>query len=193
MSDLPDTPSSAPARTSTPDSGGAIARVTRWVLAHKRVVVIFWVLVTLVGMALGRLGDESAQTEILGPRQGRLGHQPADRAASSTGPAATPRRCCPWSRCRRAHGRLARRRGRTAPPSKRACAWRCPARAWPATRAPPAPRSSRTTAARRSSSPTRRPDREPVVRQQPRKRPNTRRAALRGATRRRRAGARHRL
>src|SRR5450759_4192685 len=28
-----------------------MAPLTRWVLAHKRIVVIFWVLLTLIGMA----------------------------------------------------------------------------------------------------------------------------------------------
>src|SRR5213592_3952174 len=32
-------------------SGALMDRITRWVLAHKRIVVGFWVVVTLVGMA----------------------------------------------------------------------------------------------------------------------------------------------
>ena len=32
-------------------SGALMDRITRWVLAHKRVVVGFWLVVTLVGIA----------------------------------------------------------------------------------------------------------------------------------------------
>jgi len=34
-----------------PNEGTLMASLTRWVLAHKRIVVIFWLVVTLVGMA----------------------------------------------------------------------------------------------------------------------------------------------
>ena len=30
---------------------GCIKSITRWVLAHKRLVVVFWVIVTIVGVA----------------------------------------------------------------------------------------------------------------------------------------------
>jgi putative drug exporter of the RND superfamily len=48
MADIPHTPPNAPA---DPAPNGPIARLTRWVLAHKRTVAVFWLVLTLIGIA----------------------------------------------------------------------------------------------------------------------------------------------
>ena len=54
--------------------------LTRWVLAHKRTVVAFWIVATIAGAAAGPASD-ALEAGVLGSRQGGLGDQPGDRRA----------------------------------------------------------------------------------------------------------------
>ena len=62
-----------------PTSEVTVAPITRWVLAHKRIVTVFWIALTLVGIASAELGDQGDGPEVLGSRQGGLGDQREDR------------------------------------------------------------------------------------------------------------------
>ncbi len=67
--------------------------LTRWVLAHKRIVVVFWVLLTLIGMASAGSATKSLKQKFSVP--GKEGLSPTSRSrATSMAPAATARRCC---------------------------------------------------------------------------------------------------
>ncbi len=160
-----------------------MASLTRWVLAHKRIVV------DLLGRAdarrhgLGRLGDQSAQTEVLGARQGRLDHQPADRSTTSTAPAATPSPLLPVVTLPAGQvGRLAGRAARELRGVEARLAERSAGHARGGLREHAQLRlRSPTTGARRSSSPTRRPTPTDPSATTP-KRPRRPIAALAGAT-----------
>ena len=55
--------------------------LTRWVLAHKRTVVITWVVLTIAGMAAAGPASDALEAEFSVPEQGGLGDQPGDRRA----------------------------------------------------------------------------------------------------------------
>ena len=70
-----------------------MAPLTRWVLAHKRIVVIFWVVLTLVGMASAGSATKALKQKFSVPgKEGWVTNQQI--AATSTARAATARRCC---------------------------------------------------------------------------------------------------
>jgi len=92
MSDVPDTRASAPVSGSTQRAGdGAISRITAWVLAHKRVVVIFWVLVTLVGMASAGSATKALKQKFSVPgKEGWVTNQQIAREFHGTGGNTSP-------------------------------------------------------------------------------------------------------
>ena len=111
-----------------------MSSLTRWVLAHKRIVV------ALLGPAHARrhrrrrTGDESAEAEVLRARQGGLGDQRADREAlrgtgGNTAPL-VPVVTLPAGQ----DGRLARACAAELRAVEARVERRCPARASPATR-----------------------------------------------------------
>ena len=58
-----------------------MSALTRWVLAHKRIVIVFWVLATIVGSwRRARRPRRSTRSSPFRARRG-LGDQPADRPA----------------------------------------------------------------------------------------------------------------
>ena len=160
-----------------------MASLTRWVLAHKRIVV------DLLGRADARrhgLGGlrRPKRSNRNSPCPARKAGSPTSRSrATSTAPAATTRRCCPSSRSRP-----------DSRSTRRACSANCARVEARLQRALPGqprrrlrddqePRaSSPRTAARRSSSPTRAPDPKEAVRQQPRSGRKRPRARSKGAT-----------
>ena len=63
-----------------------MASLTRWVLAHKRIVVIFWVLITLVGMASAGSATKALKQKFSVPgREGWLTNQQIQRGFHGTG------------------------------------------------------------------------------------------------------------
>ena len=55
--------------------------LTRWVLAHKRTVVLTWIVLTIAGIAAAGPRHGRARAGVLGARQGGLGDQRRDRRA----------------------------------------------------------------------------------------------------------------
>ncbi len=65
--------------------------LTRWVLAHKRIVVIFWVLVTLVGMASADSATKSLKQKFSVPgKEGWVANEQIAREFNGTGGNTTP-------------------------------------------------------------------------------------------------------
>jgi putative drug exporter of the RND superfamily len=63
-----------------------MARVTRWVLAHKRIVVGFWVVVTLVGMASASSATKALKQKFTVPgKEGWVANQQITRDFHGTG------------------------------------------------------------------------------------------------------------
>src|SRR5579864_4095398 len=63
-----------------------MASLTRWVLAHKRIVVIFWVLVTLVGMASSQSATKALKQKFSVPgKEGWVANQEIAREFKGTG------------------------------------------------------------------------------------------------------------
>ena len=128
--------------------------ITRWVLAHKRIVSTFWILVTLVGIATVSQSTRSFSTQFSVPGRegfetnvaiGRLYRQGGQNAPLLA--VVTLSRRNPLARRRRA-GRVAKR-GREAP------TLRCPAYGSPPLPRPAIARLCPPTVARHSCSPTR--------------------------------------
>ena len=55
-----------------------MSSLTRWVLAHKRTVVIGWIFLTIAGVVAARPGHRHS-IRVLGPQQGGLGDEPDDQ------------------------------------------------------------------------------------------------------------------
>jgi putative drug exporter of the RND superfamily len=63
-----------------------VASLTRWVLAHKRIVVIFWLLVTLVGVASAGSATKALKQKFSVPgREGWSTNQQIERSFHGTG------------------------------------------------------------------------------------------------------------
>ena len=63
-----------------------MATVTRWVLAHKRIVVIFWVVVTLVGVASAGSATKALKQKFSVPgKEGWVTNQQIARQFHGTG------------------------------------------------------------------------------------------------------------
>ncbi len=63
-----------------------MARITRWVLAHKRIVVAFWLVLTLVGMASAGTASKALKQKFTVPgREGFLANQQIARDFHRTG------------------------------------------------------------------------------------------------------------
>jgi RND superfamily putative drug exporter len=90
------TPSSSPSPESTNRKGvqpraGAITRLTRAVLAHKRMVVVFWVLLTLVGMASASSATKALKQKFSEPgKEGWVTNQQIERDFHGTGGGGAP-------------------------------------------------------------------------------------------------------
>jgi RND superfamily putative drug exporter len=68
-----------------------MARITRWVLAHKRIVVGFWVLLTLVGMASAGSASKALKQKFSVPgKEGWVTNQQIQRDFHGTGGAGAP-------------------------------------------------------------------------------------------------------
>src|SRR6202163_3819042 len=65
---------------------GHMARLTRWVLAHKRLIVIFWVGLTLVGMASAGSATKALKQKFSVPgKEGWIANQQIARDFHGTG------------------------------------------------------------------------------------------------------------
>jgi putative drug exporter of the RND superfamily len=63
-----------------------MATLTRWVLAHKRIVVVFWVLLTLIGMASANSATKSLKQKFSVPgKEGWIANQQIAREFHGTG------------------------------------------------------------------------------------------------------------
>ncbi|HXB66214.1 MAG TPA: MMPL family transporter [Solirubrobacteraceae bacterium] len=68
-----------------------MTRITRWVLAHKRIVVGFWVVVTVIGMASAGPASEALKQKFSVPgREGWEANQQIQREFHGTGGAGAP-------------------------------------------------------------------------------------------------------
>jgi len=68
-----------------------MAQLTRWVLAHKRIVVIFWVVLTLVGMASAGSATKALKQKFSVPgKEGWITNQQIQRDFRGTGGNAAP-------------------------------------------------------------------------------------------------------
>jgi RND superfamily putative drug exporter len=68
-----------------------MAQLTRWVLAHKRIVVIFWVVLTLVGMASAGSATKALKQKISVPgKEGWVTNEQIKRDFHATGGNASP-------------------------------------------------------------------------------------------------------
>ena len=76
--------------------------LTRWVLAHKRTVVAFWLVVTIAGIAAAGPAANALSDKFNVPGKEALDRQRQDHRTSSAAPAARTRRSCRWSRSPRA-------------------------------------------------------------------------------------------
>jgi RND superfamily putative drug exporter len=66
--------------------GWHVAPLTRWVLAHKRIVVVFWVLLTLIGMASAGSATKSLKQKFSVPgKEGWVTNQQIARDFHGTG------------------------------------------------------------------------------------------------------------
>jgi RND superfamily putative drug exporter len=79
-------PPSPPHSEPTDSAPGAITRLTHWVLAHKRVVAGFWVILTLVGMASAGSSTKSLKQKFSVPgKEGFTTNQQIQRDFHGTG------------------------------------------------------------------------------------------------------------
>ena len=63
-----------------------MASITRWVLAHKRMVVLFWVVVTLVGVASANSATKALKQKFSVPgKEGWVTNQQIERQFNGTG------------------------------------------------------------------------------------------------------------
>ena len=103
-----------------------MSSLTRWVLAHKRTVVIAWIVLTIAGIAAAGPATEALEPEFSVPDKEGWETNVGDRRALPAAPAATRRRCVPVvtlpeGQTRRLAGREARP-GRSRPtPRARRC------------------------------------------------------------------------
>src|ERR1700694_1652082 len=68
-----------------------MASLTRWVLAHRRIVVVFWVLVTLVGMASAGSATKALKQKFSVPgKEGWVTNQQIARDFHGTGGNSAP-------------------------------------------------------------------------------------------------------
>src|ERR1700726_2210442 len=68
-----------------------MAPITRWVLAHKRLIVIFWVALTLVGMASAGSATKSLKQKFSVPgKEGGGKNQQIARDSHGTGGNSAP-------------------------------------------------------------------------------------------------------
>ena len=58
-----------------------MSALTRWVLVHKRIVVVSWIVLTIAGIMASGPATDALEPGVLGPRQGGLGDQRRDRQA----------------------------------------------------------------------------------------------------------------
>jgi len=87
---MADTPHSSTPKLSSP-STGVIVTLTRLVLAHKRIVVVFWVLVTLVGMASAGSATKAMKQKFSVPgKEGWVTNQEIAREFHGTGGNSAP-------------------------------------------------------------------------------------------------------
>ncbi len=83
MSDSPDTPTSA--------TTGAMTRLTHLVLAHKRIVVAFWVIITLVGIASAGSSTKALKQKFSVPgKEGWVTNQQIAHSFHGTGGNSAP-------------------------------------------------------------------------------------------------------
>jgi RND superfamily putative drug exporter len=74
-----------------PAADGPIARLTRWVLQHKRLVAVFWILLTLVGMASAGSATKALKQKFSVPgKEGWVTNQQIARAYHGTGGNSAP-------------------------------------------------------------------------------------------------------
>src|ERR1700733_13238598 len=74
-----------------PNGGAPMAPLTRWVLAHKRIVVIFWVIVTLVGIASAGSATKALKQKFSVPgKEGWVTNQQIARDFRGTGGNSAP-------------------------------------------------------------------------------------------------------
>src|SRR5271170_5194609 len=68
-----------------------MAQLTRWVLAHKRIVVVFWLVLTLVGMASAGSATKALKQKISVPgKEGWVTNEQIKRDFHATGGNASP-------------------------------------------------------------------------------------------------------
>src|SRR3982074_1961151 len=68
-----------------------MASLTRWVLAHKRIVVIFWVVLTLIGMASSGSASKALKQKFSVPgKEGWVTNQQIARDFHGTGGNSAP-------------------------------------------------------------------------------------------------------
>ena len=79
-----------------------MSSLTRWVLAHKRTVVLTWVVLTIAGVAASGPATDALDPEFSVPNKEGWETNVDDREEATAARAATRRRSFPWSRCPRA-------------------------------------------------------------------------------------------
>ena len=68
-----------------------MAQLTRWVLAHKRIVVVFWLVLTLVGMASAGSATKALKQKFSVPgKEGWITNQQIQHRFRGTGGDAAP-------------------------------------------------------------------------------------------------------
>src|ERR1700730_13715107 len=76
---------------SQPNGGTQMGPLTRWGLAHKRIVVLFWVLVTLVGVASAGSATKALKQKFSVPgKEGWVTNQQIAREFRGTGGKSAP-------------------------------------------------------------------------------------------------------
>ena len=60
--------------------GSTLSSLTRWVLAHKRTVVLTWIVLTIAGVMASGPATDALDPEFSVPEQGGLGDQLRNRA-----------------------------------------------------------------------------------------------------------------
>ena len=72
-----------------------MSSLTRWVLAHKRIVVLAWIVLTIAGMAAAGPASDALDQKFSVPGKEGWETNVDDRRSATAAPAATPRRCVP--------------------------------------------------------------------------------------------------
>ena len=154
-----------------------MSSLTRWVLAHKRIVVVFWVVLTIVGIAAAGPASKALEQKFSVPsKEGWETNVAIAKHYRGTGGDTAPL-LSRSSRCR--PGKTVDSpgvRAQTCARSTRASSRRCPARASPPTPRPATAPSSPTTAAPTFVIAYPRPDPNAAVRRQPGRREGSARA-----------------